>query len=159
MSKTKRDIQLHLNERILEIQHHIQAAYNLSRAIYDNQDLNIFTKEGYIEMIMSQILVHKWNPDMRNGPDAWEWDGTPTEYKSTQGFKGIQFCGLNQDGIDKFNNHNYLYHAEKDGVYIKKIHKYKMKDIQEEMQRKFNARANNNKFQCTIGANYLKSLL
>ena len=133
----------------------ITKAYELGLNKYG---ANIFTKEGFIELAMAERLGHKWNSDMRNGADAYDEDGTPVEYKSTQGFKGIQFCGLNQDGIDKFKDHKYLYHAIKDGVKIVEIIEYKMSDIIIEMQRLFDIRDNKDKFQCTIGVTYLNEL-
>ena len=92
---------------------------------------NIFTKEGYIELIMSKKLGHTWNPNIRESPDAWDENGVPTEYKSVNINKTptFQFCGLTKAKIDGFSTHAHLYWTFKDGSKILEIFKINMRDI------------------------------
>ena len=124
-----------MNNEILDIRDLILKAYYAGRKLYTNKKINIFTKEKFIELFAADILGHNWNPEGKEIADAWEQDGSPTEYKSRDinSSNGIQFCGIDKNGIEKFKNHKHLYLINKTGPIIEEIYKFNMHDIIIEM--------------------------
>ena len=87
---------------------------------------NIFYNEGFIEAFMADNLNHVWNTDTQGG-DAFEDDGTPTEYKAintrSKSKGSFQFHWLSDNKMEKLHRTNNMYFARRAGVMVDEIYK------------------------------------
>ena len=120
-----------------KIQQHLQAAEQIAK---DELGVNnIFYNEAFIETFMASRLDHTWNPETQGG-DAFESDGTPTEYKAintrSKSNGSFQFHWLSDNCVDKLRNTNNMYFARRDGVTISEIYRVPTPELMDKIEEK-----------------------
>jgi hypothetical protein len=92
---------------------------------------NIFYNEQYLELLIANILNHKYNSGQ--GCDAYDENGNPVEYKSinlnSKTIGSFQFHWLSKNKIDKYLTCKYFFFCIRKGVEILEIYKLKSDKI------------------------------
>tara|TARA_R110002050_G_scaffold294725_1_gene452807 strand:- start:83 stop:550 length:468 start_codon:yes stop_codon:yes gene_type:complete len=100
---------------------------------------NIFYNEAFIEAFMADKLNHKWNSDTQGG-DAYEQDGTPTEYKAintrSKSKGSFQFHWLSDNKSESLKQTNNMYFGIRDGVTVNNIYKVPTSSLIERIEEK-----------------------
>ena len=100
---------------------------------------NIFYNEGFVEAFMADQLGHKWNAETQGG-DAYEQDGTPTEYKAintrSKSNGSFQFHWLSNNKRKSLKQTNNMYFGMRDGVTVNDIYKLPTSSLIERIEDK-----------------------
>ena len=111
-----------------EISNHINEANKLAR---ENGFGNIFYNEQYLEIIISNILNHKYTEGQ--GSDAVDLDGFDVEYKTinldNKSAGSFQFHWLSKNKIEKYEKCKNIYFCTRRGTEILEIYELKSEII------------------------------
>ena len=123
-------------------------------AEYELGVTNIFYNEAFVEAFMADQLGHRWNVDTQ-GSDAYEPDGTPTEYKAINvrgKYKGtFQFHWLSENKMDKLRTTKNMYFAIRDGVELKEVYSVPTDKLIDKIQEKAtNSKSTNGHISFTL---------
>jgi hypothetical protein len=120
-----------------KIHHHLAEAERL--AADELKVTNIFYNEAFIEAFMANKLNHNWNKETQGG-DAYEQDGTPTEYKAINTNSkcngSFQFHWLSDNKMSKLRETRNMYLARRAGVTLSEIYKLKTPHLLDKIERK-----------------------
>ena len=115
---------------------------------------NIFYNEAFVEAFIADELGHEWNTKTQGG-DAFEPDGTPTEYKAINvrgKYKGtFQFHWLSENKMEKLRNTKNMYFAIRDGVQLKEVYSVPTEKLIDKIQEKAtNSKSTNGHISFTL---------
>jgi len=120
-----------------KIHHHLMEAERI--ALEELNISNLFYNEAFVETFMADKLNHTWNKQTQGG-DAFETDGTPTEYKAintrSKSKGSFQFHWLSDNCVNKFRNTNNMYFANRDGVTINEIYRVSTDQLLDKIEEK-----------------------
>ena len=113
-----------MNATLNQIRQHLQAAEQIAKEELGIN--NLFYNEAFIEAFMADSLNHTWNKETQGG-DAFEEDGTPTEYKAintrSKSKGSFQYHWLSENKRQSLEQTNNMYFGLRDGVTLTNIYK------------------------------------